>query len=261
MAFARQLQRIALTVIVRNDADLAALRRVGRIVARVLARMLDALEPGMTTAELDALGARLLGRAGARPAPQLAYRFPGATCISINEETAHGVPGGRVIRRGDVVNVDVSAELDGYYADTGGTRVVPPSTRAKEALCAAAREALAGALAVARAGVGTAEIGRAIENVARARGLRVIENLGSHGTGRRLHEAPGFIAGYFDPRDRRRLAVGRVITIEPFLSTRSRRLRLAADGWTLRGLPGNLSAQYEHTIVITRDAPLILTRP
>jgi methionyl aminopeptidase len=248
-------------VIVRSDADLVALRRVGRIVARVLARMLDALEPGMTTAGLDAIGARLLARAGARSAPQLAYGFPGATCISVNEETAHGIPGGRVIRRGDVVNVDVSAELDGYYADTGGTRVVPPSTRAKDALCAATRAALDAALGVAREGTRIAEIGRAIEAIAHARGLRVIENLGSHGTGRRLHEAPGFIAGYFDPGDRRRLKAGMVITIEPFLSTRSRRLRLARDGWTLRGLPGNLSAQYEHTIVITRDAPLILTCP
>jgi len=247
-------------VIVRSEADLAALHRVGRIVARVLARMLDALEPGMTTAELDVIGARLLARAGVRSAPQLAYGFPGATCISVNEETAHGIPGRRVIHRGDVVNVDVSAELDGYYADTGGTRVVPPSTRAKDALCAATREALDTALAVARDGARIAGIGRAIETVAKARGLRVIENLGSHGTGRHLHEAPGFIAGYFDPRDRRRLQAGMVITIEPFLSTRSRRLRLAGDGWTLRGLPGNLSAQYEHTIVITRDAPLILTR-
>ena len=237
------------------------MRRIGRIVARVLARMLEALEPGMTTAELDALGARLLARAGARSAPRLAYGFPGSTCISINEEAAHGVPGDRVIRKGDVVNVDVSAELDGYFADTGGTRVVPPSTCAKDALCAATLAALDAGLAVARAGARVGAIGSAIEQVADAHGLRVIENLGSHGIGRRLHEAPEFIQGYDDPRDRRRLKEGMVITIEPFLSTRSRRLRKAADGWTLRGMPGNRTAQYEHTLVITRDAPLILTLP
>lgn len=248
-------------MIVRNQRELQSLRRAGCVVARVLARMLDALEPGMTTAELDALGARLLARAGAQPAPRLDYGFPGATCISINEETAHGVPGARVIRRGDVVNVDVSAALDGYYADTGGTRVVPPSSRAKDALCAAARDALAAALDVARAGARLAALGETIEAVATARGLRVIENLGSHGIGRRLHEAPGYIAGHAEPRERRRLRAGMVITIEPFLSTRSRRLRLAADGWTLRGMPDNLSAQYEHSIVITQGAPLVLTRP
>lgn len=229
-------------------------------MARVLARMLDALEPGMTTAELDELGARLLDRAGARSAPRLAYRFPGATCISLNEETAHGVPGPRVIHRGDVVNVDVSAELDGYYADTGGTRVVPPSNALKDRLCLATREALDAAIATARAGEPLSAPGAAMEAVATAYGYRMIENLGSHGVGRRLHEAPGFIPGYFDPRERRRLKEGQVITLEPFLSTRSRRLRLAADGWTLKGLPGNLSAQYEHTLVIRRGAPIVLTR-
>ena len=229
-------------------------------MARVLARMLDALEPGMTTAELDDLGARLLDKAGARSAPRLAYRFPGATCISLNEEAAHGVPGERVIRRGDVVNVDVSAELDGYYADTGGTRVVPPSNALKDRLCQATREALAAAIATVRAGEPLRSPGAAMEAVARAHGFRVIENLGSHGVGRKLHEAPGFIPGYDDPRERRRLKEGQVITLEPFLSTRSRRLRLAADGWTLKGLPGNLSAQYEHTLVVCRGAPILITR-
>jgi methionyl aminopeptidase len=222
--------------------------------------MLDALEPGMTTAELDDLGARLLAKAGARSAPRLAYRFPGATCISINEETAHGIPGDRIVRRGDVVNVDVSAELEGYFADTGGTRVVPPSNAVKDRLCLATREALDAAIATVRAGESLAAPGAAMEAVATAHGFRVIENLGSHGVGRKLHEAPGFIPGYHDPRERRRLKEGQVITLEPFLSTRSRRLRLAADGWTLKGLPGNLSAQYEHTLVVTRDAAIIVTR-
>jgi methionyl aminopeptidase len=222
--------------------------------------MLDALEPGITTAELDDFGARLLDRAGARSAPRLAYRFPGATCISINEEAAHGVPGARVIRRGDVVNIDVSAEMGGYYADTGGTRVVPPTTRQKDLLCLAAREALDAALSVARAGERISALGAAMETAARSHGFRMIENLGSHGVGRRLHEAPGFIPGYEDPTDRRRLREGMVITLEPFVSTRSRRLRCAADGWTLKGLPGNLSAQYEHTLVVRRGTPVIVTR-
>jgi methionyl aminopeptidase len=248
-------------MIVESDNDVERLRRVGRIVARVLRRMLDVIEPGMTTAELDAYGERLLARAGARSAPRLAYRFPGATCISVNEEVAHGIPGTRRLHRGDVVNVDVSAELDGYYADTGGTRVVPPSDPRKEALCAATRSALAAALRVAQAGQPLGGIGRAIQGVADAHGLRVIENLGSHGIGRRLHEAPGFIPGYDDPRERRRLREGMVITIEPFLSTRSRRLRLAADGWTLKGTADNLSAQFEHTLIVTRAAPIVLTRP
>ena len=111
---------------IESQADVEALQRIGSIVSRVLERMLDALEPGITTAELDALGERWLAEAGARSAPRLSYDFPGATCISINEEAAHGIPGPRVIRAGDLVNIDVSAELDGYFADTGGSRAVPP---------------------------------------------------------------------------------------------------------------------------------------
>ena len=245
---------------IESEDDVIALQRIGRIVSGVLQQMLDAAEPGMTTRELDALGARWLARHGARSAPQLTYGFPGATCISINEEAAHGIPGERVIRPGDVLNIDVSAELDGYFADTGGTVVVPPTTAQKTRLCHAARTALANAMAQARAGRPINVIGTAIERTARTYGFRIIENLGSHGVGRALHEEPEHIAGYRDPADRRVLAEGMVITIEPFLSTRSRSVHEAADGWTLVGARGNLSAQYEHTMIITRGEPIVVTR-
>lgn len=245
---------------IENQADVEGLQRIGRIVASVLQRMLDALEPGMTTAELDALGARWLEEQGARSAPQLSYDFPGATCISINEEAAHGIPGPRVIRAGDVVNVDVSAELGGYFADTGGTRVVPPGNPLKTRLCHATRQALEEAMKQARAGARINRIGQAIERTARAYQFKVIENLASHGVGRSLHEEPGTIPGYYDARDTRVLKEGMVITIEPFLSTKSRVVEEADDGWTLRGVPGNLSAQYEHTMIITRGAPVVVTR-
>jgi methionyl aminopeptidase len=245
---------------IETEDDVVALQRIGRIVSSVLHRMLDAAEPGMTTRELDALGARWLAEHGARSAPQLTYDFPGATCISINEEAAHGIPGDRVIRPGDVLNIDVSAELDGYFADTGGTRVVPPGNPQKTRLCHATRTALEAAMKHARAGQPLNGIGAAIERTARTYGFKVIENLGSHGVGRALHEAPEHIAGYFDPSDRRVLQEGMVITIEPFLSTKSRVVNEAADGWTLVGVPGNLSAQYEHTMIITKGAPIVVTR-
>lgn len=245
---------------IETHDDVVALQRVGRIVSATLQTMLDAARPGMTTRELDAIGARLLADQGARSAPQLTYGFPGATCISINEEAAHGVPGERVIRAGDVLNVDVSAELEGYFADTGGTVVVPPTTPQKTRLCHATRVALAEAMKSARAGRPISGIGAAIERTARAYGFRVIENLGSHGVGRALHEEPEHIAGYFDPSDRRVLHEGMVITIEPFLSTRSRTVTETSDGWTLAGVRGNLSAQYEHTMIITQGAPIVLTQ-
>lgn len=244
---------------IETQADVEGLQRIGKIVAFVLHEMLEAAEPGMTTRELDALGEQLLARNGARSAPRLTYDFPGATCISINEEAAHGIPGSRVIRGGDVLNVDVSAELDGYFADTGGTRIVPPGNAQKTRLCHATRTALAQAMKQARAGQPINGIGAAIERTARSYGFKVIENLGSHGVGRALHEAPEHIPGYFDPSDRRVLEEGMVITIEPFLSTKSRVVTEAADGWTLVGARGNLSAQYEHTMIITRGEPIVLT--
>lgn len=207
----------------------------------------------------SALAGRMLEQHGARSAPKLIYNFPGATCISINEQAAHGIPGSRVIRAGDVLNIDVSAELDGYFADTGATTVVPPSNPQKTRLCHAARTALGQAMKRARAGQPLNGIGAAIEATARAYGFKVIENLGSHGVGRSLHEEPEHIPGCFDPSDRRLLQQGMVITIEPFLATKSRLVTEAGDGWTLVGVPGNLSAQYEHTMIITQGAPIAVT--
>lgn len=245
---------------IETEDDVAALKRIGRIVSCVLQEMLDAAEPGMTTLELDALGALLLERYGARSAPRLAYDFPGSTCISINEEAAHGIPGDRVIRPGDVLNVDVSAELEGYFADTGGTKIVPPSSPQKTRLCHATRTALAEAMKQARAGRPINVIGAAIQQTGKKYGFRIIENLGSHGVGRAIHEAPEHIPGYFDPSDRRILKNGMVITIEPFLSTKSRFVTESSDGWTLVGSHGSLSAQFEHTMIITRGEPIVVTQ-
>lgn len=246
---------------IETEADVEGLRKVGRVVSLVLERMLGAAEPGMTTGELDDLGAKLLEEHGARSAPRLVYDFPGATCISVNEEAAHGVPGARILEPGDVVNVDVSAELDGYFADTGGTCVVPPSSALKTRLCHATRLALRAAMDEVRAGAPLNRIGRAIQRVAQRHRFKIIRNLAGHGVGRSLHEAPNDILGYFAPHDRRVLAAGMVIAVEPFLSTRSTLVREAADGWTLVGEPGNLSAQYEHTLIVTRGSPIVVTSP
>ena len=244
---------------VENQDDINGVMNAGRVVARVRDAMLRAIEPGMTTAELDELGAELLNHFGARSAPRVTYNFPGATCISVNEEAAHGIPGDRIIQAGDIVNVDVSAELAGYYADTGGTIVVPPVAKFKARLCHAAELALKHAIAEARAGAQINRIGKAIQRTAKSHGFKVIRNLAGHGIGRSLHEEPGGIVGYFDRADTRRLQLGQVIAIEPFLSTKSTHVTEAEDGWTLIGHPENHSAQYEHTIIVTRGAPLVAT--
>jgi methionyl aminopeptidase len=246
---------------INSEKDLQGLRKVGRIVARCLRHMQAKLEPGMTTGELDALGGQFLAAHGARSAPRLTYNFPGHTCISINEEAAHGIPGARVLKAGDLVNIDVSAELDGYFADTGGSAIIPPEAELHLRICAVAKKALERAMLEARAGAKMNRIGHAIETEAVRNGFTVIENIGSHGVGRALHEEPGFIAGYYDKRDKRRLEENQVITIEPFISSGAREVAENGDGWTLVTKPGIFTAQYEHTLVITRGRPLIMTLP
>ncbi|MES2965299.1 MAG: type I methionyl aminopeptidase [Bdellovibrionota bacterium] len=244
---------------INSEKDLEALRKVGRIVARCLQFMQTKLEPGMTTRELDDLGGQFLASHGARSAPILTYNFPGHTCISVNEEAAHGIPGTKILKAGDLVNIDVSAELDGYFADTGGSAIIPPESKLHLQICAVAKRALELALDEARAGAKINRIGFAIEGEAVRNGFTVIENLGSHGVGRALHEEPTFIPGYYDKRDKRVLELNQVITIEPFISSGAHEVLDNGDGWTLVTNPGIFTAQYEHTIVITNGKPLIMT--
>lgn len=245
---------------IENQNDLEGILAIGRIVAEIRDAMLASVEPGMTTAELDEIGGQMLLRLGATSAPMSCYDFPGFTCISVNEEAAHGVPGVRVIGAGDIVNVDVSAERDGYFADTGGTTVVAPVAEVNASLCGAAELALERALAEVRAGARINRIGKAVERVAKSHRLKVIENLAGHGLGRSLHEAPESIVGFYDHKDRRRLAYGQVIAVEPFLSTQSTFVSETDDGWTLVGDPDSRSAQFEHTVIVTDGAPIIATQ-
>ncbi len=242
-----------------SDQDLQALKIVGRIVASILNEMMQRAEPGMTTLELDRIGEALFEKYAVQSAPKITYNFPGYTCISINDEVAHGIPGDRVIQAGDMVNIDVSAERNGYFADTGGSFIIPPSTKLKEGLCYATRLALECAVNEARAGQPLNQIGKAIQQVAKQKGFRIIKNLCSHGVGRGLHEEPKEIPGYYDRRDKRILTEGLVITIEPFLSTKSHFVTEKEDGWTLVGDKDSLSAQYEHSMVITKGKPILLT--
>lgn len=245
-----------------TDSDLQGLLAAGRVVANCLVQMQQQARPGMSTAELDAIGAAFMRRHGAESAPIKAYAFPGSTCISVNEEVAHGVPGRRILRAGDLVNIDVSAYLNGYVGDTGGSFVVgadPTDVQAR--LCAAALRARDEAIREVRAGREIRVIGRTVEQVARDAGFAVIRNLGSHGVGRSLHEDPQFIAGYEDRNDHRRFHEGMVLTVEPFLTNGKTVAREATDGWTLMNHRGTFSAQYEHTLIVTKGDPIITTMP
>lgn len=244
---------------IENEDDLKKLRAIGRIVYETLMLMKKHMTVGMTTLELDEIGRQNLDKYGARSAPQVTYDFPGVTCISINEEAAHGIPSERKIIAGDVVNIDVSAELDGYFGDTGGTFPVPPVDPRIEYLCQSTKKALRQAMRSARADARINQIGQAIERTARQAGFVTLKDLGSHGIGRSLHDEPHFIPNFFDRTDNRRLKEGQVITIEPFLSTGAEQTATADDGWTLTTGNGNFSAQYEYTMVITKGKPIVMT--
>ena len=239
--------------------DLQKLKAICRIVFETLLLMKRNLEVGITTLELDQIGAENLEKYGARSAPILMYDFPGHTCISVNEEAAHGIRSSRIIREGDVVNIDVSAELDGYFGDTGATFPVPPVDPKIQYLCQSTRKALRQAMDVARAGARLNEIGASITRCAKQSGFVTLRDLGSHGIGKSLHEEPHFIPNFYDENDQRVLSEGQVITIEPFLSTVSEETVTGDDGWTLSTARGNYSAQYEHTMIITKSKPIILT--
>jgi methionyl aminopeptidase len=241
-----------------SDEDLKGLRRVGQVVARTLALLRSLLREGVTTQELDQRAEQLMTEAGARSAPRLVYDFPGATCISLNDEAVHGIPGQRVVRAQDLVTFDVTAELDGFYADAAVTLPVDPDNRRGSALCACAEAAFWKAAAVARADAPLSSLGRAVEAEVQRHGFHVLRDLCGHGIGRGIHEEPS-VLNYYDPAERRRLTRGLVIALEPIVAAGTRASRLSRDGWTVRSADGSLTAHFEHTIVITKRRPLILT--
>lgn len=244
-----------------NADDLERLKEIGRICANTLQIMGAALEPGMTTAELDFIGRKALEAEGAQSAPELSYRFPGATCISVNEEVAHGIPGVRVIAAGDLVNIDVSAEKGGLFADTGASFAVPPVARATERLCRDGKRAMWVGLNEVKAGKPLAAIGNAIGAFARKNRYTLISNLASHGVGRSLHEEPTEISTWPDKHEKRRMEDGMVFTVEPFLSMGAQFAEGGDDAWTLYSEPRAPTVQYEHTVVVTRNGPLVVTLP
>jgi methionyl aminopeptidase len=245
-------------MIVQNDQDLLGLMEIGRICGLAVKHMAAHLKPGITTKQLDDIGASFLKEHGAESAPIKAYKFPGHTCISVNDEAAHGIPGERVIAAGDLVNIDVSAVKNGFWGDTGSSFAVDPVTPEKQALLDATKQALQIAIDTARAGVPIYEIGQAVEAFARKKGLAVIEELGGHGVGRHIHEKPS-VPHHANRRAKQKLKEGQVITLEPFLTTRARHVRTMEDGWTLKTRDGSLVAQFEHTVVITKDKPILVT--
>lgn len=234
--------------------------RISEIVGLTLRKMREHAKPGMSTKELDEFGGAVLNSFGAKSAPKLTYGFPGWTCISLNHEIAHGIPSqSKLLSDGDLVNIDVSAELDGYWADNGGSFVLGKDVRSVALLVDSSKQILRRAIAQIKGGVRISDVGRLIETEARRAGFTVIRNLVGHGVGRSLHEAPTEIPCYYDRYNTTRFRKNSVVAIETFISTKATRALEKGDGWTFVTKDGSYVAQHEHTIVVTDDRPLVLT--
>jgi methionyl aminopeptidase len=243
---------------IQSDADRKGLRAAGRVVRLALDAMAEAVHPGVTTGELDAVAAAVFAAHGARSAPALVYGFPRTALISVNDEVVHGIPGSRRIESGDVVKLDVTVELDGYMADAARTVVVGDAAPEARRLADCAERAFTAALDVATAGRKVREIGRVIERTVRAEGFTVIRALAGHGIGRTIHEPPS-VPNHFDPWQQDVLTEGLVLTIEPIICAGRDGVTEDDDGWTVRTRDGSLAAHHEHTLIVTTGRPEILT--
>ncbi len=243
---------------IETQQDYLGLKEIGAIVSCVLQAMRSAVRPGVTTSELDAIAARELSEAGAVSAPRQVYRFPGETCISVNDEVVHGVPGHRTLEDGDVVKLDVTAQKNGYVADACISVPVGNVDPATTRLIACAERAFRKAAKVASAGRRLNEIGAAVEQTVRRSGFEVVRELCGHGVGRTIHEAPT-VLNYYDSFAREKLTEGLVITIEPIITAGHDSVSTSDDGWTVRTRDGARSAHFEHTVIITSGEPVILT--
>ncbi len=245
---------------ITKESELTGMQKASKAVAYTLKQMIHYAQPGMSTKELDEYGAKILSGFGATSAPYLTYGFPGWTCISVGNEFCHGIPSGkRILKEGDLINIDVSAELDGFWADNGASFVLGKDIHQHQKLVNASKEILQKAISNIRGGVKIAEIGHLMESEAKKRGYKVIKNLGGHGIGRSLHEYPEELLNYKNRFDQRRFKKHSVIAIETFISTSSSYAVELNDGWTMAGDKGGYMAQHEHTIIVTGGNPVILT--
>ncbi len=246
-------------MIAKTEEDFNSLKEIGRIVASIRDELVRRTVPGITTKELDDIAGELFEKEGAISAPKGEYDFPGYTCISVNEEVAHGIPSDRVIKEGDLVNIDVSGSKNGYFADTGISIVVGEGDEILAKICSVAKEAFEAGLKKVKPGAKITGMGKVVHQTARKHGLTVIMNLTGHGIGRTIHEAPEYIYNYNEPSDSGLLKEGMVIAFEPFISTYDEEVFQLEDEWTFV-TEKSFVAQYEHTMIVTKDGPIILTK-
>ncbi len=242
----------------KEPVDIAAIRRCGLLVVETLDRVADIIRPGIQTEEINTLVHEMTVARGAVPAP-LNYRgFPKSVCVSVNEVICHGIPGPRVLEEGDIVNIDVTSVLDGYYADANKTFFVGAPGADAQKIVRVARESLKAGIAMVRPGNTVGDIGWAIQDLAESNGCSVVREFVGHGVGFEFHEAPQ-IPHYGRKGEGIPLVPGMVFTVEPMINLGGKELRVLRDNWTAVTRDGSLSAQFEQTLLVTEDGCESLT--
>ena len=245
---------------IKNSRELAAMKEACIISARALKLAGEAVEPGVTTQEIDHLVRRYIESQGAKPSFLGYGGFPGSACISVNETVIHGIPDKRKIKAGDIVSVDVGAYFNGYHGDNAATFPAGEVSEEARALMDATRESLYEGIRAAVAGNRIGDIGAAVQRYVEVRGYSVVRQFVGHGVGTDLHEDPS-VPNFGTPGRGPRLVPGMTLAIEPMINAGTQDVHLLKDGWTTVTKDGRLSAHFEHTVAITPDGPVILTLP
>jgi methionyl aminopeptidase len=249
------------TVRRKSPEQIARMRKAGRIVAEMHEKIREAIRPGVTTAELDAIGRDVIARRGA-VSNFLGYNgtFPGVICSSPNDMIVHGIPGSYQLEEGDIISIDCGAILDGWHGDAAFTAPVGEVTAEAQRLIDVTEASLHAGIAQMVAGNRIGDIGHAVQQVAEAAGFSVVREYVGHAIGTAMHEEPQ-IPNYGPAGKGERLRVGHVFAVEPMVNIGSPGTELLDDGWSVVTADGSLSAHWEHTIAITDDGPQILTLP
>jgi methionyl aminopeptidase len=244
---------------IKGERELESMRRAGKVVAAVLDLLGRSVKPGMKTKELDEIAEKELKRLGGKSSFKGYRGYPATLCVSVNDEIVHGIPGGKIIKKGDIVSLDFGAIVDGFQGDAAVTVAVGKTSALASGLVNATRESLAAGIAAARAGGRLGDISSAIQRYAEARGFSVVREYTGHGIGREMHEDP-LVPNFGDPGTGPELKKGMTLALEPMLTTGGWRTKVGRDNWVVSTADGSLSAHFEHTVAVTDGQAEILTR-
>lgn len=246
-------------IILKSSNEIETMKKAGKIVAEVHEKLREAIQPGITTGELDRIAEEYIEKSGAKPAFKGYNGFPASICTSINEEVVHGIPGSRTLLEGDIISIDIGAIVDGYYGDAAKTHSVGETTQEEQKLIQVTKQSFYEGIKFAKEGYRLSDISNAIQNYVESNGFSVVRDYVGHGIGQNMHEDPQ-IPNFGKPGKGPRLRAGMILAIEPMVNIGSYHVKTLEDNWTVVTIDGKASAHYENTIAITKDGPEILTK-